>query len=603
MYFLVLLCFLSIGPHTAVSQAQHASESIVARAGVVFISEREFIDRFELTPGLNRTPKSALEEEKESFLYSLIAEKLLAQEARERRFDRDSVFRENINSVSRLLARDELYRQEIRTKVAVTEEDLNIGTNRAKRELLLRYIYFQDEATARFVAMNLKRAADLRSFQLDSTMSAIVDTATLLWGDADVAIEEAAYQLDSGKVSPVIPSNDGFYILALAGARMNPRYSSMSLVAVRERVESRIRQRKERHAMQQYLSTFMSGRKGYSSSTTFHRFAADVTNVLQYFRQPRMSDSAHAMLEGRCSSYLSDTLIVAGSRTWSVRDVIGSFYQIELPSEVSNISAVSSMLYHEFQDWIGKELLEQEALSRGYDTLATIRQELNAWRDQALALMMKRYAESFVNVSDAELYSYLNSLDVHSPIPLVRIRELRTTSIEVIAAAVEMIQSGARFERTLDRWPADGKTILTSGLTDPFSIASRKPIGEIAWALNIGDLYGPVQDSSCFVLFELVEKIPIPLRSDSTSAEREIIARAELRRMKQRRHVDLFLAQLAAKSGYTIFRENLQLVRVISTPMLAFRYLGFGGRMFAVPFVSKQVDWITLEPPSEPIVP
>jgi hypothetical protein len=31
--------------------------------------------------------------------------------------------------------------------------------------------------------------------------------------------------------------------------------------------------------------------------------------------------------------------------------------------------------------------------------------------------------------------------------------------------------------------------------------------------------------------------------------------------------------------------------------MMTYRILGFGGRMFAAPFVSRQVDWINIENP------
>jgi hypothetical protein len=36
---------------------------------------------------------------------------------------------------------------------------------------------------------------------------------------------------------------------------------------------------------------------------------------------------------------------------------------------------------------------------------------------------------------------------------------------------------------------------------------------------------------------------------------------------------------------------------------MTFRILGFGGRMFEVPFVERQVDWLTAEVPQTTIVP
>jgi len=35
---------------------------------------------------------------------------------------------------------------------------------------------------------------------------------------------------------------------------------------------------------------------------------------------------------------------------------------------------------------------------------------------------------------------------------------------------------------------------------------------------------------------------------------------------------------------------------------MTFRVLGFGGRMFAVPFVDRQIEWLNVEPPKGKIV-
>ena len=37
--------------------------------------------------------------------------------------------------------------------------------------------------------------------------------------------------------------------------------------------------------------------------------------------------------------------------------------------------------------------------------------------------------------------------------------------------------------------------------------------------------------------------------------------------------------------------------------MMTYRLLGFGGRMFEVPFVEKLIDWLNVEPPGNKILP
>jgi hypothetical protein len=88
------------------ARASDQGEPLLGRAGGVPVTEREFRERFELTPGLYRHKDSRLEAEKQEVIYSMVAEKLLAQEALARRLDADSLYQLALSEVTKLLARD-----------------------------------------------------------------------------------------------------------------------------------------------------------------------------------------------------------------------------------------------------------------------------------------------------------------------------------------------------------------------------------------------------------------------------------------------------------------------------------------------------------------
>ena len=73
--------------------------------------------------------------------------------------------------------------------------------------------------------------------------------------------------------------------------------------------------------------------------------------------------------------------------------------------------------------------------------------------------------------------------------------------------------------------------------------------------------------------------------------------------MKKRRAVTLFTAQAAAEKGFEIYAERLKMLKVTPLPLLAYRLLGFGGRMFAAPFVSPRLEWLDVEAPKGKILP
>ena len=76
----ILLLLLLFAPIFHI-QSQTFIDNSVARVGNISISDKEFLERYELTPGTNRQRKSTIESQKIEFLFSLIAEKLWYLEA------------------------------------------------------------------------------------------------------------------------------------------------------------------------------------------------------------------------------------------------------------------------------------------------------------------------------------------------------------------------------------------------------------------------------------------------------------------------------------------------------------------------------------------
>jgi hypothetical protein len=127
--------------------------------------------------------------------------------------------------------------------------------------------------------------------------------------------------------------------------------------------------------------------------------------------------------------------------------------------------------------------------------------------------------------------------------------------------------------------------------------------GEIAMGLDSGEVYGPIPDSTGAVLIQLVGKRNAPSIADTAFASRLAQAKARLLRVRQQETVDRFLAQCAHRRGFELYADRLEQLSVTPLPMLSYRFLGFGGRMFQVPFVEEELEWLRTEPPEEVILP
>jgi len=115
--------------------------------------------------------------------------------------------------------------------------------------------------------------------------------------------------------------------------------------------------------------------------------------------------------------------------------------------------------------------------------------------------------------------------------------------------------------------------------------------------MNVGERGGPLLVDGRYVIFEVREK----RRGPSIPGPDFEKARNELLNMKKRRALDQFLAGVAREKGVSVFADRVRELPVSPIPMMAFRILGFGGRMVEFPFVESLFQWAGEDRISDPV--
>ncbi len=602
-----VVLFIAAHPTSARAQPKLQDSAVIARAGDVFITEKEFVERFELLPALYRHRKPQLNQAKLELLSSMIAEKLLAQEARDRRLDHDSLYLAAVDDIRRLLVRDELYREEVRAKVHVTRNEISEGMARANRQVLVSFLYTDQADNARFVRSQIRSVRDFDRLAMDFSMNVTRDTATVIFGDADPRIEEAAYRLRKGEISPVVRAGDGYYILRVSGVQLNGSFAGLAPDEQRQTVEDLLRARKERARLDGYVREVLKDKVGYSRPGPFMLLARSLQEVFRgkvdgQSRVP-LTTAMAAELRKLCAASLADTAVVVGTAVWSVSDVIGRLAATGFDVDSASFESMPVHLNTQIKVWVQQELLAGEGLRRGLDRSAAVRKQLALWSTAFLADEMKLFLWRRVSVSEADVWSILRSNDKNVRGPEVQIRELRTTSARAMSEAMEQLRRGSSLEEIIRQHSADPEARQNGGVTPFFQITERSPLGEIASDMEVGERYGPLRVGDGYVYFELLAKRAASPPSDTTLAARRNDAEAEALRIKRKTMLVNFLAQVASKRGYDIYEDRLKALEVTSVPMMTYRLLGFGGKMFAVPFVPPEIDWMNVEPPATPVLP
>jgi parvulin-like peptidyl-prolyl isomerase len=581
-----------------------SSDGVVGRAGKEYITEQEFIDRFELTPGLYRHKSSRLDEEKLVTMYSLIAEKLLAQEAEDRGLDLDTAVAGAIRHTAELLARDALYRQEIAGKVVIPASEVTSASAEAIYTLVLKYMYFPEEQDAHFVRAHLD-SGKLTDVSVDSSIHFERDTVTVTWGQAEWPIEQAAFALRPGETSPVVKTSKGYYLLQLVRRNRNSPYATMTNAVRRERVHDQLRLRKEEVRLHEFMRSFLRDKKAYAVSRRLKSLAI----ALSKWMVPQENDSTFSVnketvlkVKDELAGALDDTMIVAGDRSWTIAEFIDRLFSTGFTVDSKNPLEIANALNSKCLVWTEQSLLADEAIRRGLDRAPEVLRQLQEWRSSFLARAMRQRVEDSVSVSESAVYRFMEQHGSTITIPQIQIRELKTTSVTDIQRAVQDLRTGVSFEQVVRRYNTDSSTRDRGGLTGFFSITSRPPIGDIAGSMSVGQIFGPLRSHDGFLMFQLVARRN-SASGDTSFVRRRQDAAEELLRLTRKSHVEQFIAHAAAQRGFSVFADRLHDLHVTPIPMLAYRVLGFGGRMFAVPLLPRLYDWVDVDATKPEIVP
>lgn len=572
--------------------AQPAKDAgaIIGRVGELPLREQEFLERLELLPPMSVRGRADSEFAKYEVLYSLVAEKLLSQEAVRRGFQRSEAFRESTLEIRKLYARDALYQDEVRDRIAVSEREIKEGMDRALIEVRIEYLYFERKEDAVFIS---RRLASAPRMALDSTLGAIRDTATVIFGDAVAPVEDAAYRLRQGQWSDVVSAGTGYYLLQAQSLRPSPYYTGLSPQDLREQVTMLLRRRKEQARAKEFVSEVLESKRGYGVRDAILALAESVSRV----NRPEESYVSGALLEAvlnRLGQAARDTIAVAGDRSWTTAEFATRLYLRSYPLPDSSEDVLAGRINEELQLMVRQELLAQEGIRRKLDERPDVAARIRMWYDQQLAARMKQEVSESVHPGPSDAWKYLERLDTAAQAPTVTIRELVTPSMRALASAVDELESGQDFRTVIRRWSVGQTARTEDGLTGPFPITDRLPIGEIAWGMGVGERFGPVQEDTSYVIFELVAKQQMTAQQDTTGRFEE--AMREVHRMMAQKATDVFIARLAQERGYEIYPERLNEIRSSGIPMMTYRFLGFGGRMFAVPLVDRQIDWLNADP-------
>lgn len=583
--------------------AQSFNDDAVARVGNLKISGEEFLERYEMTPGPNRHRKSTIESQKIEFLFSLIAEKLWALEASDRKLDTTDVMKFTSKSFEKMFVRDLLFQKEIKDKISISDEEIFDGLIKNNLTLYVKFLFSEDEEEINFLHKLLNQGVAFDSILTESPeKEEQPEPIEVKYGQMAENVEDALFKLNLGQFTSPLLTPDGWYIFKLENKSESLLPAETDKDDIKKKVKDIIEARKLIDRQKKFYAEFFENKKINANPVIFESLAQKISSIFEYKKKSfelkennLINLDVYDLLEIE-NELGADTLkmefINIEGEIVTTSDYLQALIFDGYNSTDYKINFIRASLDNRTRRFIEHELLYREGLKRNYDQNPLVRNEVKTWQENYMFQMLKDQFRDSAEVTDKEVYELYQKQNQQESYPmLVNIIEILTDSLQTVDKIYSEINTGTDFKELAKKYNKRDWTKKNNGEYGFFPVTQYGEIGRIASTMEVDDVYGPLKLEEGYSIFKLIakenEKIvqPQPFEKVKNQYKQDMLYQ------KLGKKITDFTYALSVKFGISMDLDLLESIKVTTIPSFAMRFLGFGGKITAVPLIAPNVDW------------
>lgn len=585
---LLLVSLQEILPQNWFKPVEIANDTL-AKVGNKTITVRDFIERYELTIWPGKEKKTQVEKNKLEFLYSMIAEKLLALEALELGLDKDPEIQRAIRQTEHLLVLDALYKQEIKDKVKVTDEEVIEALPKFNTEVEIQYIIAETKEKADSLWNLLKHGEDFDSLIVKLSQQNNIEK--LRWGEIWEPIERVVYDyLQVGEVYQPIEVDSLWYIIKLVNKTSKFGLSPDQIESAKSQVRKIIQTRKEKRRFVEFVQEFGKGKILKVDAHLLKLLYKEINDLVERKKLVRKAENVSVYplallrddfltVKTRLAGYLDHYFLKADSFNRTLDYVID---QLSLKGFVlhSERQSVGSVLNNLLKTIINEEFLAFEGYRRGLGKSPAVLKDMEMWKDAYLAYAVKKlFLDSLQSKRKITAEELLKSYSSNGEIWEIKIQEILVDDLKLADSLLSLIKSGYDMGELARKFTKREEVKEKGGIIGYVLSNQLGEIGQIAGSLEIGELYGPLYTDYGYSIFRLLDK--------RKPRDTLYIVNYDTFNLV----LNKFIGSLADKYTVMVKPEILKSVEVTYLNTIAVRFLGFNNRILAVPLLERNIDW------------
>ncbi|MDR3626376.1 MAG: peptidylprolyl isomerase, partial [Ignavibacteriaceae bacterium] len=414
----LLLIFVISNCQTAFPQED--LNKIVAKTGSTAISEEEFLQRYEMTPLFRKHIKRITPSLKLEFLYSLIAEKLWALQAKEFGYDTTEVMKFADNELEKMFVRDALYHRDIKDKIKISDEEMIRAYVKNGKKLLVNFLFSTDKNEI----LNLYEMLN-NGVPFDSALAVRPEAAEqskpveIQFGQTSEEINDSLYALKIGGYTHPVSTPDGWYIFRMTNIEKQVFSSESDKENASSTVKKALEKYKTKKIYNNYYQKFFKDKKVNVNAPLFQNLVRKIAVVFKEKKTAfRIKDKDPIIFEPNDAIKIEDEF---GKDSLSLNYIefadqpvtLGRFINILSFTEFSapdcDLMNIAKLLDAKTRKVIEEEYLSREGMKDGLNFTPSVQNDLKMWKESYLSQMLQNKFIDSAKISEKEVYDYYKS--------------------------------------------------------------------------------------------------------------------------------------------------------------------------------------------------
>jgi hypothetical protein len=411
LYFLLAIT-LTIPLHDAVcGPVEIPDTAVVARIGSYEITVDNLLESYEVAPAFVRT----MDEPLRSLLRYLVYEYLMASEAERIGLDTASFTDRMIRAIEEDLTVDQLYHDDVLSRVQLSEENINAGVQKGRVRIRLRWLFTESlpEAEGMYHAYREGIPFDSlfrRNLPPEMPPESRMFEGTQLHLERDNPdLMKKIVHLKTQEVSEPIEGPDGFYIFRIDEIWQNPILPEHEYTLLREQATSVLTKVRADEISETYIQELFDEEQPEIIPAGMYVIRAYLAEKgLSEERREEFEIPLTVMTEGGPQTIIGNPELLSmpvartSAFTITVQDYLDWFEIRQLQIKRHSREAFNASILGTVRKMAQDRMLSERAYGRGLHERTGVRRDLQRWKGKILYSVFRRELQRSILISEEQ---------------------------------------------------------------------------------------------------------------------------------------------------------------------------------------------------------